>query len=191
MALKGEKRQAKEGDEASVDRNIKVLSTRKRNKPSDKIVHQAKYSLIIRRGALRLNDGSFTPAEGEGMSNRLLLTCSFVILPLVVVLAGCASSDRDRGGSLDDLLGGIFGGGGERVAYRCDDDRRFTVSFDRRGRYASVYTRSRTYELRATDDTGDHREYRGEGGDVRLEVDGDRAELSIDGEQDYEDCEER
>jgi hypothetical protein len=131
------------------------------------------------------------------MPNRSSLTCSFAMLTLVVVLTGCASSDRDRdrnrdqGGGLDDLLGGIFGGGGERVAYRCDDDRRFTVSFDRRGRYASVYTRSRTYELRATDDTGDHREYRGEGGDVRLEVDGDRAELSIDGEQDYEDCEER
>jgi hypothetical protein len=129
------------------------------------------------------------------MSNRSLLTCSFAMLTLIVVLAGCASSDRDRdrerAGSLDDLLGGIFGGGGERVAYRCDGDRRFTVSFDRRGRYASVYTRSRTYELRATDDTGNHREYRGEDGDVRLEVEGDRAELSIDGEQDYEDCEER
>jgi hypothetical protein len=66
------------------------------------------------------------------MSNRSLLTCSFAMLTLIVVLAGCASSDRDRdrerAGSLDDLLGGIFGGGGERVAYRCDGDRRFTVS---------------------------------------------------------------
>jgi len=123
-------------------------------------------------------------------------------LGLATTLAGCETSDRDRDGggyggrsesrgdTLGGILGGVLGGGGrsQRVSYRCDDDRRFTASFDRDGRNATVDAGGRTYELRATGDRG---EYRGEDGDVRLEVARSRAELRIKDESDYQNCEER
>ena len=123
-------------------------------------------------------------------------------LGLAATLAGCETSDRDRDGgryggrsesrgdTLSGILGGVLGGGGrgQRVSYRCDDDRRFTASFERDGRNATVDAGGRTYELRATGDRG---EYRGEDGDVRLEVARSRAELRIKDESDYQNCEER
>ncbi len=119
-------------------------------------------------------------------------------LVLVAWLAGCASSDRDddwdRDRNDDDTLGGILGGilgggtGGERVSYRCDDDRRFTAYFERSGRRVSVDTGRRTYRLRSRDDRD---EYEDEDGEVRLVTDGDRAELRIEGADDFEDCDAR
>lgn len=54
----------------------------------------------------------------------------------------------------------------------------------------SVDTDRRTYRLYARDGDRDRREYRSEDGDVRLEVDSDRAELSVEGDDDHdrEDC---
>ena len=136
-------------------------------------------------------------------------------LGLVAALAGCESSDRDRdrndrdrddggrqGDVLGGILGGVLGGGGgsggggilgRQVSYRCDDGRRFTASFQPLGGGVSVDTDRRTYRLRARDGDGgrDRREYRSEDGDVRLEIDGDRAERSVEGGDDYEGCEAR
>jgi hypothetical protein len=119
-------------------------------------------------------------------------------LGLAATLAGCETSDggryggrsESRGDTLGSILGGVLGGGGrsQRVSYRCDDDRRFTVSFDRDGRNATVDAGNRTYDLRATGNRG---EYRGEDGDVRLEIARSRAELRIKDESDYQNCEER
>ena len=126
-------------------------------------------------------------------------------LGLAAALAGCETSDRDRdrddGRRQGDVLGGVLGGGGSggggilgrQVSYRCDDDRRFTASFQPLGGGVSVDTDRRTYRLRARDGDGgrDRREYRSEDGDVRLEVDGARAELRVEGGDDYEGCEAR
>jgi hypothetical protein len=115
-------------------------------------------------------------------------------LALAAALAGCVDSGRDRDrrgdGGGGDVLGGILG---SQVGYRCDDDRRFTASFQPLGRGVSVDTDRRTYRLYPRDGGGDRdrREYRSEDGDVRLEVDGDRAELSVEGGDDYEGCERR
>jgi hypothetical protein len=108
---------------------------------------------------------------------------------------------RRQGDVLGGILGGVLGGGGSggggilgrQVSYRCDDDRRFTASFQPLGGGVSVDTDRRTYRLHARDGDGgrDRREYRSEDGDVRLEVDGDRAELRVEGGDDYEGCEAR
>ena len=115
-------------------------------------------------------------------------------LALMATLAACV--DGDRGRDRDD--GSVFGGGlggllGQRVSYRCDDDRRFTASFQPFGQGISVDTGRRTYDLerRGSDRDRDRQEYRSRDGDVRLLVDGDEAELSIDGDDDFEDCERR
>ncbi len=105
-------------------------------------------------------------------------------LALAAALAGCVDPGRDRGRGGDgggDVLGGVLGGGGllgSQVSYRCDDDRRFTASFQPFGGGVSVDTGRRTHRLYPRDGDGgrDRREYRSEDGDVRLEVDGDRAE---------------
>ncbi len=138
-------------------------------------------------------------------------------LGLAAALAGCETSDRDRDRDDDDrrqgdvlggILGGVLGGGGSggsgggggilgrQVSYRCDDGQRFTASFQPLGQGVTVDTERRTYRLYPRDGDGgggdrDRREYRSEDGDVRLEVDGDRAELSVEGGDDYEDCEAR
>ena len=112
---------------------------------------------------------------------------------------GYASCLRERGpGGRDRDDGSVFGGGlggllGQRVSYRCDDDRRFTASFQPFGQGISVDTGRRTYDLerRGSDRDRDRQEYRSRDGDVRLLVDGDEAELSIDGDDDFEDCEQR
>src|SRR3712207_6423491 len=87
-------------------------------------------------------------------------------------LVGCAGGDRDddwdRDRNAEDTLGGILGGilaggtGGERVSYRCDDDRRFTAYFDRGGRGVSVDTGRRTYRLRSRDDRDEYEDEDGE-----------------------------
>jgi hypothetical protein len=134
-------------------------------------------------------------------------------LALAAALAGCVDPGRDRdrrgddggGDVLGGILGGVLGGGdgrggsggggllGQSVSYRCDDDRRFTASFQPFGGGVSVDTGRRTHRLHTRDgDGGRHRrEYRSEDGDVRLEVDGDRAELSVEDGDDYEGCERR
>jgi hypothetical protein len=71
--------------------------------------------------------------------------------------------------------------------------RRFTASFQTFRQGISVDTGRRTYDLERRGGNRDrHRqEYRSRDGDVRLLVDGDEAELSIDGGDDFEDCERR
>ena len=134
------------------------------------------------------------------------------VLALAATLAGCVDPgrDRDRGGDgggnvLGGVLGDVLGGGsgesgsggggilGSQVSYRCDDDRRFTASLQPFGQGVSVDTDRRTYRLypRAGGGDRDRREYRSEDDDVRLEVDGDRAELSVEDGDDYEGCERR
>ncbi len=116
------------------------------------------------------------------------------VLAVTAMLAACVDGDRDR--DRDD--GNVFGGGlggllGQRVSYRCDDDRRFTASFQPFGQGISVDTGRRTYDLerRGSDRDRDRQEYRSRDGDIRLVIDGDEAELSIDGDDDFEDCERR
>ncbi len=115
-------------------------------------------------------------------------------LALVATLAACVDRDRDRGRDRDD--GSVFGGRlggllGQRVSYRCDDDRRFTASFQPFGQGISVDTGRRTYDLERRGGDRDRQEYRSRDGDVRRLVDGDKAELSIAGDDDFEDCEQR
>jgi hypothetical protein len=132
-------------------------------------------------------------------------------LLLAAALAACAESDRGGrdyggrdygggyglGGILGDILGGGRGGyggglfGADRVAFRCDDDRRFTVALDRDGRYATVNTEDRSYDLRAEDDRGRSRSYRSDNGDVQLDLDRDQAYLRIKDGRDYKNCEAR
>jgi hypothetical protein len=103
-------------------------------------------------------------------------------LLLAVALAACAGSGRhDR-----DYGGGYYG---DRVAFRCDDNRRFTVAFERNGRHVTVNTEDHSYDLRAEDDQG--RGYGSDQGDVRLELDRDRAYLRVRDEPDYKGCEAR
>jgi hypothetical protein len=98
---------------------------------------------------------------------------------LAVALAACAGpAHRDRD------PGGIVSG---RVAFRCDDNRRFTVAFERGGRYATVNTTDRTYDLRAEEDGG--RSYRSDDGNAQLDLNGDRAHLQIKNGRDYKGCE--
>ena len=143
------------------------------------------------------------------------------IVLAMAALAGCETADRDRdrdgdggrygdsSGGGGDVLGGILGGVlggrgrggggssggllGQRVSYRCDDDRRFTASFQPFGGGVSVDAGGRTYRLRPRDGGSDRyrRDYRSEDGEVRLEVDGDRADLRVEGGDDYRDCEAR
>jgi hypothetical protein len=91
------------------------------------------------------------------------------------------------------VLGGVLGRRGGSVTYRCEDDLGFTASFDAGGRGATVETRRRTYELRLEDEEEDEdrgrRGYRSADGDVRLELDGRRADLSVEGDKDFRDCE--
>jgi hypothetical protein len=115
-------------------------------------------------------------------------------LALVAMLVACV--DEGRGHDRDE--GSVFGGGlggllGQRVSYRCDDDRRFTASFQPFGQGISVETGRHTYDLerRGGDHDRDRQEYRSRDGDVRLVVDGDETELSVDGGDDFEDCERR
>jgi hypothetical protein len=101
------------------------------------------------------------------------------------------------GGGLGDILGGGAGGGGglggllggRGATYRCEDDLAFTASFAEGGRLATVETRRRTYELRLEDEYRGRREYRDAGGDARLTVDDRRADLRIEGDKDFRDCE--
>jgi hypothetical protein len=64
-------------------------------------------------------------------------------LLLALALAACGSAHRDRGFDLGSVVSG-------RVAFRCDDNRRFTVAFEQGGRYATVNTTDRSYYLRAS-----------------------------------------
>ena len=129
---------------------------------------------------------------------RLLLPSSSVslIVPLVLAgtLAACTASDHGdhggygNGGILGDIFGGGYGGGrygGDRVSYRCGDDRRLTVTYYRDG--ASVQAGDRDYDLREEG----RGEYRSRDGDVQLEADRERAYLRIKDQKDYQDCRAR
>ena len=119
---------------------------------------------------------------------RLVPPSSHVLVPLVLAgaLAACTASDRgDHGGyGRGGILGDIFGGGygGDRVSYRCDDDRRLAVTYYRDG--ATVYAGDRRYDLR---DSGGGR-YSSRDGDVQLEADRGRAYLRVKDEKDYQEC---
>ena len=126
----------------------------------------------------------------------------------MTALAGCETSDRDRYGDrsgsggdvLGGILGGVLGGGGssggilgQQVSYRCDDGQRFTATFQPFGGGVTVDAGGRTYRLRPRDGGRDQYsgEYRSEDGDVRLEITNDQADLRIEGDEDYRDCESR
>ena len=120
--------------------------------------------------------------------------CALGALALAAMLAGCVDGDRNRDRDDEDGFGGGLGGFlGQRVSYRCDDDRRFTASFQPFGQGVSVDAGRRSYRLqrRGSDQGRDRQEYRSRDGDVRLVIDDDEAELSIDGDDDFEDCERR
>ena len=124
---------------------------------------------------------------------RLLPPPSQALVPLVLAgtLAACTASDRgDHGGygGLGDIFGGGYGSGrhgGDRVSYRCDDDRHLTVTYYRDG--ASVRAGDRDYDLQE----GGRGHYRSRDGDVQLEADRDRAYLRIKDQKDYQDCRSR
>jgi hypothetical protein len=102
-------------------------------------------------------------------------------LLLAVALAACGgSARRDRGYDLGSVVSG-------RVAFRCAGNRRFTVAFEQGGRYATVNTADRSYDLRALDDQG--HVYRSADGEAQLDLNGNRARLRIRGEHDYKGCE--
>jgi hypothetical protein len=127
---------------------------------------------------------------------RLLPPPTHVLVSLVLAgaLAACTAYDREdrggygRGGSLGDIFGGGYGNGrygGDRVSYRCSDDRRLTVTYYRDG--ASVQAGDRDYDLRQED----RGQYRSRDGDVQLEADRGRAYLRIKDQKDYQDCRAR
>lgn len=105
-----------------------------------------------------------------------------VLLALPAVLPACGDLDFD-----DDRRGGGYRD--SRVEFRCDDDRRFQVTFRDRGDEAEVRTRDRSYRLDYEGRDGGSRRY-GDG-DVQLFVDRDEARLRIKDERDYSDCEAR
>ena len=80
---------------------------------------------------------------------------------------------------MGDLLdfGGLTGSS-DRAAFRCDDDRSFRVNYNDDGDEAVVDVGDNTYRLELRDRDGDRREYEGE-----------RATLSVDGDDDFTDCE--
>ncbi|HEX8373765.1 MAG TPA: hypothetical protein VF606_01135 [Geminicoccaceae bacterium] len=102
--------------------------------------------------------------------------------PAVALLALSACVDLD-----DDRRGG--GGYRERVEYRCDDDRRFDVTFRDRGREAVVRTGDDSYRLELEDRDG--RRLRYGSGDVQLTVDRGVTRLRIKDQRDFSGCEER
>ena len=102
--------------------------------------------------------------------------------PILALLALSACVDLD-----DDRRGG--GGYRERVEYRCDNDRRFDVTFRDRGREAVVRTGQDTYRLGLEDRDG--RRLRYGRGDVRLLIDRGDTRLQIKDQRDYANCEER
>jgi hypothetical protein len=129
--------------------------------------------------------------------SRRTIPIVFGCLALAGLLAAC--EDGSRSGARD---GGLFGNNGilgdlglgsRTIAYRCDDDRRFTADFDGARRVLVDADRER-YDLRLEDrDRRDRRVYVGRenGEEVRLTVDGDDAYLRIPGGRDYQDCRAR
>lgn len=109
------------------------------------------------------------------------------IVPVVALLALPACIDID-----DDRRGG--GGGGdygyrESAEYRCDEGRRFQVSYRDRGREAVVRAGDETYRLDL--EGRDGRRARYGRGDVQLLVDRGDTRLRIKDQRDYANCEER
>jgi hypothetical protein len=104
--------------------------------------------------------------------------------PAVALLALSACVDLDD----DDRRGG-GGGGRDYVQYRCDEDRRFDVTFRDRGREAVVRTGDDTYRLELEDRDG--RRLRYGSGDVQLTVDRGDTRLRIKDQRDFSGCEER
>ena len=105
--------------------------------------------------------------------------------PVVALLALSACIDLD-----DDRRDG---GGGDRyresAEYRCDEGRRFGVTFRDRGREAVVRTGDETYRLELEDRDG--RRLRYGGGDVQLLIDRGDTRLRIKDQRDFSGCEER
>jgi hypothetical protein len=104
------------------------------------------------------------------------------IVPFLTLAAGCESNGN--GGDLFSL-GSITGF--DRVAFDCEDNRRFRVNYNDDGDEAVVDTGDDSYRLDLRDRDGDRRVY--EGDDVALTVDGDEARLRISGGEDFRDCE--
>ena len=106
----------------------------------------------------------------------------------LALLTGCAELQT----ATRDVLGGGGGGGGrgpQTVAYECDDDREFTARFSADREEVRVEAGGETYALERTGGGGGRGSVYGDDDDeVRLAVGGGAAELSIEGEDDFEDC---
>jgi hypothetical protein len=116
----------------------------------------------------------------EVRMDTALRICTVLALPVTAILAGCDTNGR--GFSLGSLTGS------DRVAFRCDDERVFRVSYNDDGNEAVVDAGDASYRLELRDRDGSRREYEGER--VDLTVDGDEASLRISGDDDYTDCEQ-
>ena len=98
-------------------------------------------------------------------------------------LASCAE--------LEKVSGEVFGNV-DTVEYDCDDDRSFIAEYSKEERVAQVLTdEDDEYTLRLVDREDGSNIYRtrGDDRDATLNVEDDRAELEIDGRDDYDDCE--
>jgi hypothetical protein len=103
---------------------------------------------------------------------------------LALVLGACAIGPGGNGGGGRDLAGNI-------VSYSCDDDRSFTAAYDRDMESVSVGGAGDTHRLRLDDRDNGQMVYSGDGGDVRLTVDGDEASLRTKGDEDLRNCQAR
>ena len=92
-------------------------------------------------------------------------------LLLALALAACGSAHRDRGFDLGSVVSG-------RVAFRCDDNRRFTVAFEQGGRYATASAR-RTAATTCGRGRPEPSSYHSDDGVAQLDLNGDRAHLQI------------
>ncbi len=107
----------------------------------------------------------------------------------LALLTGCAELQP----AMRDILEG--GGRGnprpQTVTYECDDDREFAARFSANRREVRIQTDDgETYQLGRTDRGrgGGGSEYSDDDGEVRLTVGGGAVELSIEDEDDFEDC---
>ncbi len=99
----------------------------------------------------------------------------------VAALAGCSS-----------LNDGIGNGDRTRiVSYRCDDGRQFNAVYSPDGDRVAVDTGADTYRLNRDGSGLLGRSYSGADGMVRLTTSGSDADLKINGDPDFKDCQAR
>ena len=109
---------------------------------------------------------------------------STTTLLLALSLAGCAMDLNGNGRGSSDS-GGLAG---SIVSYDCDDDRSFTAAYDQDMENVSIGGSVDAHRLHLAERSGDRLSYRGDNGDVTLQVAGDTAALRVKGQEDLEDC---